>query len=99
MSPSARRKKRNVSAAKAKTYVYTCSTCGKHGYDSRKVARAAARRLFPGEPLSTYQCEHGMWHFGHLGQAVRNGTIPRVVVEVRAQRRLGIRQEGPRDAE
>lgn len=44
-----------------------CSVCGKQGcFRSRKEARAARRRIHPGERMRAYQCGSGYWHFGHL---------------------------------
>lgn len=46
-----------------------CQRCGKIGtFRSRKAARAARRRLHPGEKLHAYECGgpgSGRWHIGH----------------------------------
>lgn len=56
----------------------TCPGCGKYSYESRKHAKAHARKLSRTD-LSAYPCPHNphMWHLGHL---------PRRVVEGRAGR-------------
>lgn len=41
-----------------------CRTCGKHRFPSRRVAKQAARLLYPGEALRAYACGDS-WHIGH----------------------------------
>lgn len=53
-----------------------CPRCGKREWPTRKDAKAAARRFFPGERLSVYRCGD-VWHLGHLPTAVRRGHITR----------------------
>ena len=42
--------------------------CGKSAFLTRKLARAALKRMFPGESMQVYRCERAVlkaWHFGH----------------------------------
>lgn len=57
-------------------FVGTCPSCGKHRYDDRKQAKKVARRLYPGEHMSAYQCGT-YWHIGHLSPAVKRGRVTR----------------------
>ena len=56
-----------------------CGGCGKMSYSSRKAARAAAKRAFPGDKFNAYEClsNPGVFHFGHLPGKVRQGRMPR----------------------
>lgn len=47
-------------------------TCGKVRFLSRKDAKIAAKRLFPGDHLNAYECD-GWWHFGHKPERVIRG--------------------------
>lgn len=60
-----------------------CPACGKLMFDSRKVAKAAARRAHPGERLNAYQCGD-WWHYGHLMPYVKVGDTPRPAPRRRA---------------
>lgn len=43
-------------------------TCGKAAYLTRKIARQAYKRNFPGDSMQVYRCTQGpfeSWHFGH----------------------------------
>lgn len=58
-------------------YTY-CEACGKRGYFSRKVARAAREMWHPGEKgIRPYDCPEGtgLVHLGHMPQAVRQRGI------------------------
>lgn len=52
-----------------------CRYCKKQAYSSRKDARTAGRRSFPGDRLQSYRCPYivGAWHFGHVAAEVRAG--------------------------
>ena len=42
--------------------------CGKVAYLTRKTARRALKRTFPGENMQVYRCDRApvdSWHFGH----------------------------------
>lgn len=42
--------------------------CGKVSFLTRKAARAALKRTFPGESMQVYRCNRGgveVWHYGH----------------------------------
>lgn len=55
----------------------SCS-CGKYGHTKRAGAKEAARIYHPGARLSVYQCaQSGLWHYGHLPNAVRAGDFDR----------------------
>ncbi|MEV7422829.1 hypothetical protein [Streptomyces sp. NPDC091212] len=41
-----------------------CSACGRRSYQTRKIARRAARTIYPGQHLCTYRCGDA-WHIGH----------------------------------
>lgn len=56
-------------------YLGPCGECGKKSYGTRKDAKDAAKRLYPGDKLSIYQCVLG-WHIGHLPKRVIRGLIP-----------------------
>lgn len=45
-------------------WVGFCPRCGKHRYLSRSDAKKACKALYPGDPMSTYQCGQ-YWHYGH----------------------------------
>lgn len=60
-----------------------CAECGKRGYESRKIAKRAAR-AHHGHHLGQYRCDSGLWHLGHLAQAVMHGTATRAEVYGRA---------------
>lgn len=53
-----------------------CPRCTKAAYATRKQAKTAAKRLFPGERLSVYRCGD-YYHFGHLPTVVRRGETDR----------------------
>lgn len=59
-----------------------CAHCGKINYNSRKAAKAyARRRSLVG--LSAYRCQHSkveVWHLGHLPDSVRSGDAPREMI-------------------
>jgi predicted RNA-binding Zn-ribbon protein involved in translation (DUF1610 family) len=58
-----------------------CEQCRKHAYPSRKHARTAARRRFPGERLQAYPCPHidGLWHWGHPAPEVIAGEVSKAL--------------------
>lgn len=60
----------------------TCSSCGKQSYRTRKEAKRAFARIFPGEKLSAYQCGT-VWHYGHLSVVVRKGKTSRDALRAR----------------
>jgi hypothetical protein len=62
--------------------------CGKAQYATRKTARIAARKAFPGEHLSPYRCGNG-WHIGHLPGRVLAGDKDRNDIERDPQPRGG----------
>ena len=45
-------------------WVAACLNCGKHGFRTRSDARAAAKDLWPGDPMSVYKCGE-LFHYGH----------------------------------
>lgn len=51
-----------------------CYNCGKMSFDSRKTARANARRNFPHEQLNAFRCyvDDDVWHYGHLKDGDRD---------------------------
>lgn len=49
-----------------------CEVDGKIRYGSRKDAKLQARRLYPGDHLTAYDCGD-YWHFGHPPQRVIHG--------------------------
>jgi hypothetical protein len=53
-----------------------CETCGKVRFRNRKAARARAKKLYPGDHMSTYKCGE-YWHIGHIPWAVRRGVRAR----------------------
>lgn len=57
-------------------YLFTCRSCEKRTYDSRREARAAARRAHPDDLLAAYACPHNpqWWHIGHANPHCRNGN-------------------------
>lgn len=57
-------------------YIANCADCGKHGFDTRKSARAALKARHPGERMQAYRCESsGLWHYGHLPSSRALGRI------------------------
>jgi hypothetical protein len=56
-----------------------CRMCGKQSYVTRKDARKAAKRAFPGEHMQAYECRYGggLWHVGHAAPAVVAGILPK----------------------
>ncbi|MFE7744379.1 hypothetical protein [Nocardia sp. NPDC057455] len=56
-----------------------CHHCQKQAYRSRKDARTAGRRRFPGDKIQGYRCSHidGAWHIGHVAAEVKSGEIPK----------------------
>lgn len=46
--------------------------CTKIMYESRSDARRAARKFYPGDHLTAYEC-NGFWHFGHPPPKVIRG--------------------------
>lgn len=57
---------------------HTCE-CGKRSYGDKREAKRVAR-LMHGDHVSSYRCESGGWHVGHLTRAVLQGK------DVRPQR-------------
>lgn len=57
----------------------TCEETGKIAYSSRKTARQAGHRAFPGKHLSPYRHDDH-WHIGHLPQAALLGVKARAEV-------------------
>jgi len=60
------------------------SACTKARYESRRVARAARRRIVGqgrGDALMRpYWCDAcGAWHLGHLASGIRRGNVGRDV--------------------
>ena len=56
-----------------------CPTCGRRCYTTRKIARKAARYLYPGQHKRAYRCDGGRWwHFGDTPEWVKRGEEPRV---------------------
>lgn len=62
---------------------WTCSACGKLSHQTRKNARAYAKRTLPGQNISAYLCEltapglQESWHIGHITPLVLRGVITR----------------------
>lgn len=57
----------------------TCQGCGKRGYETRKLARAAMKAQAL-QGVGTYQCKAsptGLWHLGHLPDNVKAGRFAR----------------------
>ncbi|MDG9703738.1 hypothetical protein [Streptomyces sp. DH37] len=55
----------------------SCPDCGRRCYTSRKVAKRAARYLYPNRALRAYRCDGGRWwHFGATPDWVRRGEAP-----------------------
>jgi hypothetical protein len=54
-------------------------------FRNRKIARRHARRVHPGGRLSAYECDTnpGLWHIGHLPEAVAKGQLTRKWVTTR----------------
>lgn len=81
---SRRVKRRNNSTPSERTLsgYGRCTHCGKLNYNSRKAAKAyARRRSLVG--LSAYRCQHSkveVWHLGHLPDYVRSGDAPREMI-------------------
>lgn len=72
--------------------------CGKAQYKSRKTARKAARKAFPGQHLSPYECGGG-WHIGHLPARVIAGDKARDQIDRSVpQPRGGVGKVTPRYA-
>jgi hypothetical protein len=68
-------KKRRVGATPRKIHslgICPQEWCGKVMYGSRADARKMARKLFPGDHLTAYECS-GYWHFGHEPKRVLHG--------------------------
>lgn len=40
---------------------FACPACGKRAYDTRTIARRAARMLYPGYKMRVYQCHDTPW--------------------------------------
>lgn len=59
-------------------YEGTCP-CGKRSYGSRKQAKAAGKKIYPGDHLSAYRCRTNPneWHFGHLHSLTIERGLPR----------------------
>lgn len=63
--PASGRDLLNVASVRpAWRYVGKCDTCGKNRFVTRAMARAAARDLHPGDPMSVYRCGN-YFHYGH----------------------------------
>lgn len=56
-----------------------CTTHGKKLWKSRKHARVAMKRLFPGDHMSAYECgaHPGYWHIGHMPKMITQGDYDR----------------------
>jgi hypothetical protein len=66
------------SAPDGPVWLGICATTGKRSYSTRKAARRSERqqRAAKGH-MSTYQCECGWWHLGHLPAEVVAGHVTR----------------------
>lgn len=61
---------------KARDWYFVTCKCGKRSYMSRSVARRAAQRI--DRALRPYPCKvSGLWHLGHLPNAIRQGRRTR----------------------
>lgn len=58
--------------------VGTCPRCGKKRFMTRREAKVAIRRWFPGEAnhYGAYECD-GYWHVGHVGATIKRGLMSR----------------------
>lgn len=65
---------------------FSCPTCKKRRYFTRKEARQAARRYHPGEHMSPYRCGN-YWHIGHLPDDIKRLGIDRSVLKPRKARK------------
>lgn len=65
-----------------------CTPCNKMGHRSRKAARNERKDLRIGGKPAAYPCPHdtGLWHLGHLPQAVRSGEKDRAAIYHRRHR-------------
>lgn len=55
---------------------HLCPQCGKVCYPSRKAAKNAQRKVFPGNKMIAYSCGD-YWHLGHANYLIRRGVISR----------------------
>lgn len=88
MSRNPRRAKRHAAPISASVQTLgRCEGCEKDKFETRRIARDAAKARHPGERLSAYRCplDEDVWHYGHLKAVVRNGHLPRETLELEAQ--------------
>lgn len=54
--------------------LFTCGSCRKRTYRSRKTARRAARAIHPEDRMAAYECPTypGRWHIGHTRPHLRD---------------------------
>lgn len=56
----------------------SCAATGKRSWLSRSAAKKVAKRVNPGEHMSSYRCPAcGYWHNGHLPSGVVAGRVDR----------------------
>ena len=67
-----------------------CDVHGKRGFTSRSSAKKWARVRHRGENVSEYPCQalDGMWHIGHMPNAVKQGLMTREDLGLTKEQRM-----------
>lgn len=79
--------------ASERTYVRSyCPSCGKHCYASKRAARRAAKRIYPGVHMSFYECKGSPEFFHMSSEPERKKKRPSIQVQYR-ERRMMEREE------
>lgn len=83
--PRREQPRNNDNGARSWDSLTVCPACGKKTYPSKKAAKSAAKKLYPDDHLSAYQCRStkevrptpAPWHFGHLDERIVTGKMGR----------------------